>query len=90
MSTEIKTLICNTCNNEKLITDFLTNHRRCKTCLYKINKEYSKTYYQQNRTRLIDINKQNYKIKNTSRGQLGRPRKYNDTNDDENILGNCC
>ena len=40
MNTEIKTLICNNCFSEKLITDFFTNHRRCKECLYKLNREY--------------------------------------------------
>jgi len=86
MNTEIKTLICNNCNTEKLITEFFTNHRRCKACLYKINKEYSKTYYQQNKKRLIDINELNYKIRNTSRGKIGRPRKHDDTNNDEYVL----
>ena len=70
---EMKT--CNICNVEKMKSEFLNRHRRCKACQYEINKNYSKSYYQENKKRLIDMNKENYKIKNTSRGKLGRPRK---------------
>jgi len=68
--------ICNICNTEKHIDGFQVNKRRCKACQYEINKAYSKLYYQQNKERLIKMNIINYKIKNTTRGPSGRPRKY--------------
>jgi len=73
----MNTKTCNICGVEKPVGEFRINHKRCKNCLYEINKTYSKTYYQQHKKRLIEMNKINYKVKNTHRAKNGRPRIYN-------------
>ncbi len=77
--------ICNICNVEKPVSEFRVNHRRCKACVYEINKTYSKTYYQQNKKRLIEMNKNYYKLNNAHRGPNGRPRKYNTNMEEEEM-----
>jgi hypothetical protein len=75
---EKKSKVCNICHVEKLLEDFNINQRRCKCCQYEKNKAYSKTYYQQNKERLIQMNINNYKtkIKCMSSVPVGRPRKH--------------
>ncbi len=75
---EKKSKDCNICHVEKLLEDFNINQRRCKCCQYEKNKAYSKTYYQQNKERLIQMNINNYKtkIKCMSSVPVGRPRKH--------------
>ncbi len=75
---EKKSKVCNICHVEKLLEDFNINQRRCKCCQYEKNKVYSKTYYQQNKERLIQMNINNYKtkIKCMSSVPVGRPRKH--------------
>jgi hypothetical protein len=69
---------CNICGVNKPREEFQVNHRRCKACLYEINKSYSKLYYQQHKARLIKLNKINYKIRNPNRGPNGRPKIYHE------------
>jgi hypothetical protein len=75
---EKKSKVCNICHIDKLLDEFNINQRRCKCCQYEKNKAYSKTYYQQNKERLIQMNIMNYKtkIKCGSGVPVGRPRKH--------------
>lgn len=75
---EKKSKVCNICHIDKLLDEFNINQRRCKCCQYEKNKAYSKTYYQQHKERLIQMNINNYKTKTKciSSAPVGRPRKH--------------
>ena len=75
-----ETKVCNICNVDKPKDQFRVNFTHCIACRYEINKAYSKLYYQQNKERLIKLNKINYKIKviNAKQKIKGRPRIHDD------------
>ena len=70
--------ICKTCHIEKDDENFRSNTRHCIPCVYEKNKLYSKKYYQMHKTRLIEMNKDNYvnKRKALHPKKIGRPTIY--------------
>ena len=54
------TKICKVCNIEKNADDFRPKLRTCLKCQYDKNRESMKRYYELNRTRLLNENKDNY------------------------------
>ena len=70
--------VCKTCGVEKDNEDFKTYSLNCILCVYQKNKLYSKTYYQMHKTRLIEMNKDNYinKKKAFHPKKIGRPTTY--------------
>ena len=81
-----ETKVCNICHVEKPVDQFRVNFRHCIACRYEINKAYSKLYYQQNKERLIKLNKINYKIKKINSKPNGRPRIYDQQSEGISLL----
>ena len=82
-----ETKVCNICNVEKPKDQLRVKFRHCIACRYEINKAYSKLYYQQNKERLIKLNKINYKMKviNANQKPKGRPRIHDNDQQSEGI-----